>query len=231
MDMFKVLIVEDEQDIRVLMKTYLASKGYDVVEARNGLEALLVLKEMKVDLILCDVMMPLLDGFNFLRELRKTSVIPLIFLTARGDSMDKILGLGLGADDYLVKPVEMEELSARVDAKLRRMHVYGVTAESNQQAVLKNGNLLFDLNSYTVTLNQKPIELTAKELKLLQLFMMNIDKVFTKKQLYKSVWDEDYLYDDNTIMVTLSRLRGKIECAGECYIHTIRGIGYKMLEV
>lgn len=199
--MFKVLIVEDEQDIRVLMKTYLASKGYDVVEARNGFEALLVLKEMKVDLILCDVMMPLLDGFNFLRELRKTSVIPLIFLTARGD------------------------------AKLRRMHVYGVTAESNQQAVLTNGNLRFDLNSYTVTLNQKPIELTAKELKLLQLFMSNIDKVFTKKQLYKSVWDEDYLYDDNTIMVTLSRLRGKIECSGECYIHTIRGIGYKMLEV
>lgn len=181
-----------------------------------------------IDLAVLDVMMPRLDGFNLLRKIRQTSNIPVIFLTARGDEMDKILGLGIGADDYLVKPFSMAELLARVNAQLRRNLEY-----SNQKPPTGNkieyAGLCLDKDACCVYKDAALIELNAKEYLLLKYFMENPERVFTKKQLYRAVWDEDVFFDDNTIMVHISHIRNKIEAdpKNPHYIKTIRGIGYK----
>ncbi len=181
-----------------------------------------------IDLAVLDVMMPRLDGFNLLRKIRQTSNIPVIFLTARGDEMDKILGLGIGADDYLVKPFSMAELLARVNAQLRRNLEY-----SNQKPPTGNkieyAGLCLYKDACCVYKDAALIELNAKEYLLLKYFMENPERVFTKKQLYRAVWDEDVFFDDNTIMVHISHIRNKIEAdpKNPRYIKTIRGIGYK----
>lgn len=225
----KILVAEDENDIRELLKISLENEGYRVLTAKDGLEALEIMKTEAADLAVLDVMMPRLDGFNLLRKIRETSTIPVIFLTARTEDMDKVLGLGLGADDYLAKPFSMNELTARVKAHLRRSHEY-LLPKQKEEPLLQYGGLRIDKGSCCAYLNDEPIELNAKEYKLLLFFMENAGKVFTKKQLYNAVWDEDYYYDDNTVMVHISHLRNKIESDPQNpeYIKTIRGIGYKL---
>ncbi len=173
--------------------------------------------------------MPVLDGFNLLRKIRETSTIPVIFLTARTDDMDKVLGLGLGADDYLSKPFSMAELLARVGAQLRRSNEY-LSPKEKSPAVLTYGDLSVDRDKCCVYKAGAPIELGAKEYKLLLFFMEHPEKVFTKKQLYNAVWDEEFYYDDNTVMVHISRMRNRIEADSQKpqYLKTIRGIGYKL---
>lgn len=197
--------------------------------ARDGLEALEILKKEEVHLAILDVMMPRLDGFNLLRKMRETSTIPVIFLTARAEDMDKVLGLGLGADDYLAKPFSMNELLARVKAHLRRNHEY-LTPSQKSQVCLQYGSIRVDKGSCCCFVNDRAVELNAKEYKLLLFFMENPQRVFTRKQLYDAVWEEDYYDDDNTIMVHISHLRNKIEADPQNpeYIKTIRGIGYKL---
>ncbi len=182
-----------------------------------------------IHLAILDVMMPIMDGFNLLRKIREYNTIPVIMLTARTDDMDKVLGLGLGADDYLSKPFSVSELIARVGAQLRRSNEY-LTPREKSVTTVTYGNLSMDREKCCAFKDGKPIELGAKEYKLLLYFVENPERVFTKRQLYHAVWEEDFYYDDNTIMVHISRIRSRIEDDPQKpkYLKTIRGIGYKL---
>jgi DNA-binding response OmpR family regulator len=224
----RILIAEDEKDLRLLLRMNLAEEGYDVLEAPDGLAAWNLLQHEKIDLALLDVMMPGLDGLNLLCKLREISDMPVIMLTARGEEMDKVLGLNLGADDYLAKPFGMAELMARIAARLRRRRDHaGIKYDA--ATILKAGSLTIDKEGCTACLNRNALELSAKEYMLLCHLMENPGRVFTKRQLYQAVWDEDTYYDDNTIMVHISRLRSKIEADAKnpAFIQTVRGIGYR----
>jgi DNA-binding response OmpR family regulator len=225
----KILIADDEADIRNLIKISLEENGYIVLEAKNGKEALDMLMSEVIHLAILDVMMPVMDGFNLLRKIRECSTIPVIMLTARTDDMDKVLGLGLGADDYLSKPFSVSELIARVGAQLRRSNEY-LTLRDKSVTTVTYKNLSIDKEKCCAFKDGEPIELGAKEYKLLLYFMENPERVFTKRQLYHAVWEEDYYYDDNTIMVHISRIRSRIEDDPQKpkYLKTIRGIGYKL---
>ncbi len=224
--MYRILIVEDDKDIRGLITDTLQRKGYATRAAGDGFEALELFKAYHADLIVSDIMMPHLDGFNLVREIRKTSNVPIIFLSARNDDVDKILGLGIGADDYIIKPVNINELVARIEAQLRRHKVYD-TAQDNLSSEIVKGCFQLDEEKCELRKYGSEVKLLAKEFKLMAFLIKNTDRVFTKKQLYNAVWGDEYCFDDNTITVTLSRLRGKIETGDEKYIYTIRGLGYK----
>ena len=223
-----ILIAEDEKDIRNLLQLQLEQEGYSIYAAKDGMEALEILQNTAIDLAVLDVMMPRLDGFNLLRKIRQTSNLPVIFLTARGEDMDKVLGLGIGADDYLVKPFSMAELLARVGAQLRRNLEYS-TLKPQGSSKIEYGSLCLDKDACCVHIDDRHVEMNAKEYLLLKYLMENPERVFTKKQLYRAVWDEAVYYDDNTIMVHISHIRNKIESdpKNPKYIITIRGIGYK----
>ncbi len=224
-----ILIADDESDIRNLIKISLEENGYTVLTAQNGKEAWDIFSVQEVNLAILDVMMPVMDGFNLLRKIRERSTIPVIFLTARVDDMDKVLGLGLGADDYLAKPFSIAELVARVGAQLRRSNEY-LSPKEKPDANITYGKLSVDKEKCCVYKDGTLVELGAKEYKLLLYFMENPEKVFTKRQLYSAVWDEEYYFDDNTIMVHISRIRNRIEDDPQNpkYLKTIRGIGYKL---
>jgi DNA-binding response OmpR family regulator len=224
-----ILIADDENDIRNLVKLSLEENGYTVLTAQNGKEAWDILASKVVHLAILDVMMPVMDGFNLLRKIREHSTIPVIFLTARTDEMDKVLGLGLGADDYLAKPFSIAELVARVGAQLRRSNEY-LSAKGKETESITYGDLSIDKEKCCAYKNGEAVELGAKEYKLLLHFMEHPERVFTKRQLYQAVWDEDYYFDDNTIMVHISRIRSRIEDDPQNprYLKTIRGIGYKL---
>jgi DNA-binding response OmpR family regulator len=223
-----ILVAEDEADIRNLLRLNLEQEGYHVYPAADGLEALDLAEKNPVDLAILDIMMPKLDGFNLLRRIREQYKFPIILLTARGDDMDKVLGLGLGADDYLVKPFSMAELMARVAAQMRRSKEYFRQEPLDDQKI-SFGDLVLDKKGCCVCRGDTTIELNAKEYLILKHLMENPNRVFTKKQLYHAVWDEDLYYDDNTIMVHISHIRNKIEKDPRDpeYLITIRGLGYK----
>ena len=224
----KILVAEDEKDIRDLIEIHLIKENYEVITAENGIEALKLFNNDTFDLAILDVNMPKLDGFKLLNKIRKESKIPIILLTARDSDEDKILGLGLGADDYLTKPISMVELVARIKAHFRRNYEYIETIDKEVR-ILKEGNLTVNLDQCSVSKNNELLNLNAKEYKLLVHFMKNKGRVFTKKQIYEAVWDDYYYGDNNTIMVYISRLRNKIEDAKDNPrdIKTIRGIGYR----
>lgn len=223
-----VLIAEDEEDIRNLLRLELEQDGYIVFTAKDGMEALDMIQSKVIDLAVLDVMMPRLDGFNLLRKIRQTSNMPVMFLTARGDDMDKILGLGIGADDYLVKPFSMAELLARIGAQLRRNHEYSLPKQQTLSKI-ECGSLCLDKDACCIYIDDTLVELSAKEFMLLKYLMENPERVFSKKQLYGAVWGENFYYDNNTIMVHISHIRNKVETdpKNPKYIKTIRGIGYK----
>lgn len=221
-----ILIAEDDKDLNRLISFQLEQEGYSCTAVHNGVQALEAVQSQSFHLAVSDVMMPFLDGFNLLRKMRESgNQTPVILITARGEDMDKVLGLGLGADDYIVKPFSMAELIARVGAVLRRSHKQVEDASER----LQYGALLLDTKACDVTVNGKTAGLGAKEYKLLKLLMENPGRVYTKRQLYQAVWDEDVYYDDNTVMVHISRIRNKIENDPKDpqYLKTIRGIGYR----
>jgi len=224
-----ILIADDENDIRNLVKISLEENGYSVLTAQNGKEAWDIITSQDVQLAILDVMMPVMDGFSLLRKIREHSTIPVIFLTARTDDVDKVLGLGLGADDYIEKPFSIAELVARAGAQLRRSNEY-ISQKVKPVVSITYGNLSLDKEKCCVYKNGEPVELGAKEYKLLLHFMEHPERVFTKRQLYQAVWEEDYYFDDNTIMVHISRIRNRIEDDPQNpkYLKTIRGIGYKL---
>lgn len=225
-----ILLAEDEDDIRDLVALHLRNSNYNVFEAKDGAMALKVFEENHIDLLILDIMMPKLDGISVLKSIRQISQIPVIFLTAKIEEEDKILGLGLGADDYITKPFSLVELQSRVQAILRRCNEYNPLDKKN---IIKNNYLELDLNTYSLKKEGNNIDLNPKEFKLISLFMQNLDIVYTKKQLYEKVWEELYWGDDNTIMVHISHLRDKIEVDPKKpqFIKTIRGIGYRMEKV
>lgn len=222
-----ILIAEDEVDLRNLLSDNLSREGYQVYTASDGETALQLFLDNQIDVGIFDVMMPKMDGFKLVQKVRETSQMPVIFLTARSEEMDRILGLSLGADDYLVKPFSMAELKMRVQIQIRHLH--------KESKLKKNANVLtcdgivLNMDEVTCYKNQIPIELGAKEFLLLKFLMEEQGRVYTKKQIYNAVWEDEYLYDDNTIMVHLSRLRSKIEDdpKNPTFIITVRGIGYK----
>lgn len=229
--MHKILVVDDEASIVTLLTYNLEKAGYGVVAAGNGKEALAKVNSEHPDLILLDLMLPGLDGLDVLKQLRQErNLTPVILLTARGEELDKVLGLELGADDYITKPFSPREVVARVKALLRRAHTAG---ESNQEStLLKIGRLSIDADSYQAYLDNQELELTTKEFQLLLYLMRNKGRVVTREQLLDHVWNYDYIGDSRIVDVHISHLRDKIEADSKQphFIKTIRGIGYKFEE-
>lgn len=223
--MYKILVVDDEPKIAELLKVCLEMQGMEVSCAENGREALEIFAKCPADMILTDIMMPVMDGYEFVSELRKRSNVPVMFLTAKGDILDRIKGLNVGADDYLVKPFDPMEAAARVSATLRRCYGYDKTLGTKK---LTCGDLSLDTLSKRLYKKDIPIELTALEYKMMEVFMENQGRVLTKNQIYEAAWDQDKLPDDNSIMVAISKLRGKISDESHDYIKTIRGLGYRL---
>ena len=218
-----ILIAEDDGDIRGLLRLYLESEGYRVLEAEDGAQALTLAREERPDMAILDVMMPKLNGYELTRALRKFSDIPILILSAKSQDNDKILGLNLGADDYIAKPFNPVEIVARVKAQLRR------SAQENS-AVLTVGDLSLDTASFQLTKGGQTISLTPMEYKILALLMRSPGRIFTKIQLYEGAVGTYFEGDDNTMMVHISKLREKIEDDPKDprYIITVRGLGYKI---
>lgn len=225
-----VLVCEDEEDIRKLIKVRIENQGYSVLEAKNGLEGLNIIKNSEVHLLLLDVMMPFKNGFEVIKELRSVhNDVPIIVLTARTEEDNRILGLDLGADDYICKPFNYRELISRVNAQLRRYLDFA----SSRKVVYKNGDLSLYPEEFTVLRGEEPVELNPQEFKLLEIFISNPGRVYTKEQLYEMAWGDTYVRDDNTLMVHISRLRDKLHGNNDeqNYIQTIRGLGYRMVKI
>lgn len=223
---YTVLIADDEKEIRDLLRLYLEKDGYQVLEAEDGRAAVSILEKEEVDLALLDIMMPKMDGYQVLKRIREGSNIPVMVLSAKGQDADKILGLDLGADDYLAKPFNPMEAMARINSNIRRFYSLGAKSQELKQLQVKD--LRLDMESCLVYKNGRPIDLTSVEYKLLRLFMEHPGKVFTKQQVYENVWGEEYAIADNNIMVCISRLRAKLSQDSGAYIKTIRGLGYRM---
>jgi DNA-binding response OmpR family regulator len=225
----KILIAEDDREIRELVRMHLETDGYTVVEAENGQAAIDLFHPNSFHLVLLDLMMPVKGGLEALQEIRNLSEVPVILLTAKGKDEDKVVGFGLGADDYLVKPFSMVELLSRVKAQLRRYTKYTAYTPT-QSSILNNGSLRLDQKRFECTKNDDVIKLNPMEMKLLTFFMENIGTTFTKKQLFENVWGEPFFGDNNTVMVHINFLRNKIEddTKNPMYIRTIHGIGYRM---
>lgn len=230
MENIKILIVEDDEAINTMISKALSKEGFDIKNAFDGKEALDTFENGDFKLIILDLMLPKIDGIEVMRRIREKSTIPILILSAKAEESDRIIGLGLGADDYLVKPFSVAELIARVKAQLRRFMYYDLNNSNKETSILEHGNLKLDLESYTLIKNDKIIDLRPKEFEILKLLFENPNKVFTKAQIFNSVWGEEYMGDDNTVMVHIKRLRNKIEDdnASPKYIETVWGIGYRL---
>lgn len=221
--MYRILVADDEKDVIELLRLYLEKDGFEVLSAQDGITALGIAESEELDLAILDVMMPELNGFQLLKKIREKSNIPVIMLTARVASSDKVLGLDIGADDYVTKPFDPLELCARVKANIRRYHS---SVAEKTPSVIKAGCLSLDAEKCLLFKNGNQIEITSTEFRVLQLFMSNPSRVFTKAQISAAGWGEDIYIEDNSIMVTLSKLRSKL--GGEGWIKNIRGLGYRM---
>lgn len=226
-----MLIADDEKEIRDLLKTYLKRECYEVDVAVDGEDALRLFEQNHYHLVILDVMMPKIDGIEVCRRMRNHTNVPILMLTAKDLEGDKILGLSIGADDYITKPFSVNEVLARIKAMLRRFLVLGSESRSDEQSLIQFKGLTIDLKTYTVTAGGQEISLTAKEFELLKFFASNPGQVFTKTQLFRNAWSDQYIEDDNTVMVHIRRLRKKIEPdpSDPQFIQTIWGIGYKFV--
>lgn len=218
----KILIVEDEANIRELLRLYLEREGYTVLEAENGVEGIKKWKSDKPDMLLLDVMMPVMDGWAVCREIRAESDVPIIMLTAKGETADRVSGLEMGADDYIVKPLEMPEVIARVRAVFRRM------APDDAPEKLSFDNLVIDKQAYDLVIKGKRVDAPPKEIELLYFLASSPNRVFTRAQLLDDVWGFDYFGDTRTIDVHVKRLREKLEGVSDKWeLKTVWGVGYK----
>ena len=227
MESKRVLIIEDEKSISDIVKFNLSKEGFDVETAYDGKEGLDKALNSNPDIVLLDVMLPTIDGFEICKRIRENSTIPIIMLTAKEEEVDKVLGLELGADDYVTKPFGMRELIARIKANIRRT-VFSDAVDSDEGTVQEFGNLVIDMNKYEVRKNDTPLELTLREFELLKYLAEREDKVFSREQLLEEVWGYEYYGDIRTVDVTVRRLREKLEdnSSDPKYIMTKRGIGY-----
>lgn len=224
----KILVVDDEKAIADIIKFNLEKEGYYVETAYDGEEGVQAVSRFTPDLVILDVMMPKKDGFQVLREIRMDHKFPVIMLTAKEEEVDKVLGLELGADDYITKPFSMRELIARVKANLRRVDFSNVSNSNNSNVMITSEDLVIDLNKYEVKKNGNIVELTLREYELLKFLASSSNQVFSREQLLEEVWGYEYYGDIRTVDVTVRRLREKIEDnSGDFkYILTKRGVGY-----
>ena len=224
-----ILIVDDEKEIRDLIEIYLMNEGYNTIKASNGNEALELVSKNNIDLIILDVMMPEKDGVQACMELRKTSNIPVIMLSAKSQDMDKILGLTSGADDYLTKPFNPLEVVARVKSQLRRYYTFNEGA-SESQDVLYLSDIVINLSTREVLKGEESIKLTKTEFDMLAFMTRNVGIVLSVEKIYENVWKEEFLESENTVMVHIRKLREKIEDdpRNPIYIKTVWGVGYKV---
>ena len=226
---YKILVADDEKDIRSVLSLYLEDAGYEVVEAADGLQALEALESQEIDLCLLDIMMPELDGYQVLKRVREADDVPIIVVSAKAQDPEKILGLNLGADDYMVKPFNPLEAVARVNTNIRRAK--GALPQRQTQRIaptLKCRDLELDPEACLLTKAGQPIELTSVEYRIMALLMEHPGRVFTKQQIYECGWDEDYIAAENSVMVCISKLRSKLADDPQAYIKTIRGLGYRL---
>ena len=226
----KVLVVEDEEGIRNTLKIFLQSQGYEVVEATNGKEGLSLLND-DIYLAIVDIMMPIMDGISMVTILRKQFDLPVIFLTAKAEEIDKITGLNLGADDYVTKPFEPMELMARVNAHIRRYKRMLERIENHESSdhIIKVGSLSLDLHTREVCVRNEHVRLTKKEYEILELLMKSPGRIYSAEQIYESVWKQEAI-NTETIMVHIRKLREKIELNPKKpeYLKVVWGLGYKI---
>ena len=223
----KILVVDDDLNICELLKLYLENDGYVVYTANDGKEAVDVFKNKTPDLVLLDIMLPKMDGWQVCREIRKTSSVPIIMLTAKGETFDKVLGLELGADDYVVKPFDTKEVMARVKAVLRRTKGDAEAAEDKKKTVIYD-NLEINIQNYEMKVKGVPVDTPPKELELIYHFASNPNRVYTRDQLLDEVWGFDYYGDSRTVDVHVKRLREKLEGVSDKWcLKTVWGVGYK----
>ncbi len=221
----RILVVDDDTNICEMLKIYLENEGYDVKTANDGAEGVNYFKMYAPDIVLLDVMMPKKDGYQVCREIRDIGHKPIIMITAKGDTFDKVLGLELGADDFVVKPFDMKELSARIKAVLRRYQEHVVSGDDE---VIKFENIEISLLKYELKLRGKSVDIPPKELELLYFLASNYNHVFTRDQLLDKVWGFDYLGDSRTVDVHVKRLREKLEGVSDKWVlKTVWGVGYK----
>jgi DNA-binding response OmpR family regulator len=227
----RILLAEDDHEISQLIESHLKQENYTVYTANDGEEAAAFIEKEEFDLILLDLMLPKINGMDLLKRIRESSVVPVLIISAKGSDLDKALGLGFGADDYLSKPFSMIELTARVQAVIRRATQYTQT-ESNpaDPPTISFKDLILDLHTFSAIVKGNSVQLTSKEFHILKLFLTHRSRVFTKEQIYQLIWEDDYYGNENVINVHIRRLREKIEEEPSTpqYIRTIWGIGYKM---
>ena len=228
--MYNVLVCDDDREIVEAIEIYLSQEGYKVLKAYDGEEALKVLDREKVDLLIIDVMMPKLDGIRATLKIREKKNMPIIILAAKSEDADKILGLNVGADDYMTKPFNPLELTARVKSQLRRYTQLGSTIDKSNQAVYAVGGLSIDDEQKEVTVDGEPVRLTPIEYNILLLLVKNQGKVFSIDQIYESIWNEDAIGVDNTVAVHIRHIREKIEINPKepRYLKVVWGVGYKI---
>jgi DNA-binding response OmpR family regulator len=221
----KLLVIDDDANICEMLRLYFENEGYQVKTAYDGAQGVLAFKNYEQDLVLLDIMMPKKDGWQVCREIREMSSKPVIMITAKGDVFDKVLGLELGADDFVVKPFDMKELSARVKAVLRR---YSSQGNNNDDEAIKFDNIEISRQKYELKLAGKAVDIPPKELELLYFLASNYNRVFTRDQLLDKVWGFDYLGDSRTVDVHVKRLREKLEGVSDKWLlKTVWGVGYK----
>ena len=226
-----ILLVDDDPDIRRLVTIYLHNEGYQVLEAADGLEALDLLQQQEVHLIILDLMMPHLDGIQACLKIREARQVPIMMLSAKGEDLDKILGLSVGADDYVTKPFHPLELVARVKAHLRRYLRF--TPPPASEAEITVGELVINSATHEVRVNEQPVLLTPREFAILELLARHPGIVFSTEQIYERVWKDSFWQADNTVMVHIRHLREKIEANPRQprYIKTVWGVGYKLEKI
>lgn len=225
-----ILVVDDEREIAELVEIYLVSDGYKVFKASNAQEGFDILEKEDIHLVLLDIMMPGMDGMEMCRKIRETNNIPIIMLSAKSTDLDKIMGLGTGADDYVTKPFNPIEVLARVKSQLRRYTTLGGKQSGDEQGVLRNGALVLDDAAKMVRVDGEVINLTPIEYNILHLLMKNPGRVYSTAQIYQLVWNDPVLGSENTVAVHIRHLREKIEIdpANPHYLKVVWGLGYKM---
>ncbi|WP_019910302.1 response regulator transcription factor [Paenibacillus sp. HW567] len=231
MEQYSILIIDDEQEIVELIEIYLINEGYRVFTAFNGTEGLGILSHQKIDLVVLDIMMPGIDGMETSRRIRQTMNLPIIMLSAKSQDMDKILGLGLGADDYLSKPFNPMELIARIKSQLRRYIILNVpNQQKNEDNIIHIKGLVINKNNHSVSTDHGEINLTPTEYEILLLLASSPGTVFSAEQIFEAVWKEKYFESNNTVMVHIWRLREKVEKLPKTpeIIETVWGVGYKI---
>ena len=231
--MAKILVCDDDKDIVEAIDIYLTQEGYEVLKAYDGDEAIKVLKKNEVDLLIMDVMMPRLDGIRATLKIRENMSLPIIILSAKSEDADKILGLNIGADDYMTKPFNPLELVARVKSQLRRYTQLGSTARSDNQSEFRTGGLVIRDDLKEVTVDGEKVKLTPIEYNILLLLVKNQGKVFSINQIYENIWNEEAIGADNTVAVHIRHIREKIEINPKepRYLKVVWGVGYKVEKI